>query len=181
MLLEIEDLAAVFNREIEEEEEPYLQYLIDSLTAFLEEELSLSFSVVTETWRYKADGWGIIELNGPVDDLEPITVAAVGSRSLYELWDGYYEFDGLDEISCLYPYQTVDITYTYGYLNAPQELKTVAAEMIKEQVYGPDSSELEARAVGDVSEKYRWTRSSWDESQKRILDGYRPSAHCWRL
>lgn len=175
-LLTIEDLEIALGRTLETEEEPQVQYLIDAVSAYIENYTSLSFSLNEDvTVRMRADYYGIIQLApGPIGSVA--TVANVGN-SLPTVW--YY--DGIDSIYNLYPNQVVDVTYTYGYTAVPNDIKFVATEMVKSVVDNFPEGSLRSKQIGDVQYAFaEATAKSFGGLGADILDSYAGGAYTIR-
>ncbi len=180
------DLAVKLRRSILPAEEPYFQYLIDQVTAYIEDETYTAFSLHTnETVRYRADGWGIVELIGPVVSVASIT-PLIQSRYTYR-YDGWAwvpsEWDGIDEISGLAPYEVVDVTYTYGYdlAEVPKDIKGVAISAVVHEINGNTPDELREKTVGDITYKWDVSEANFDALGANVLDSYRGVGRTWRL
>lgn len=182
----ISDLEVPLQRSIQPAEEPYYQYLIDQVTAYIESVTGVAFSKHTnETVRYRADGWGVVELVGPVVSVASIT-PLIQSNYTYR-YDGWYwapaEWDGLSEITSLAPYEVVDVTYTYGYdlADVPNDIKSVAIDTLIRKLNGRTPEELEEKAVGDITYRWRVSEADFDSFGLAVLNDYRGTARTWRL
>jgi len=180
-LITLEELGVALNRPIAAEEEPYYQYLIDSVTAYISSETGVAFSLHTaETVRYRADGRGIVEPIGPV-----VSVSAIDPiRDLWFPWDCTPTYDGLSEIYGLNPYDVVDVTYTYGYAlgEAPEDIKNVAIEAVVGVIESDDHlGDLSEKTVGDITYKYRFSDLNFSSFSLATLNAYRGVAKTWRL
>lgn len=176
-LFTLEELAVALGRDIETEEEPVFQFLIDSISDYIETYCGMAFSLhEDETVRYRADGHGIVELIGPVIEVHEIT-------TINGLAIDPPAYDDFDEIFYLEPRSVVDVRYDYGMEEVPGDIKGVAIEAVKGVITGPDSSELDTYSVGDVIEKYRKTFgiTTFDTLQTIILDSYRGIGISWRM
>lgn len=180
------DLEVALRRSIDPADQEYYQYLIDSATAYIEDITDTAFSVHTNsTVRYRADGWGIVELVGPVTSVASIT-PLIQSNYTYR-YDGWYwaasQWDGLGEIDGLAPYEVVDVTYTYGYALAdvPRDIKKVAVDAVVGVIDNKPVGTLSERTVGDISYKYEFTDSDFSSLAADVLNSYRGVAKTWRL
>lgn len=182
----IADLELRLNRTITPAEEPYYQYFIDQITAYIENITGVAFSRRTnETLRYRADGHGVVELIGPVVDVANIA-PLIQSNYTYR-YDGWYwapaAWDGLGDIDGLAPYEVVDVTYTYGYdtSEVPPDIKAVAMDVVVSELNGRTPDELREKTVGDIT--YKWAVSSTDFNSLgiEVLNSYRGIAKTWRL
>lgn len=183
-LLTLEDLAISLGRTIETEEEAGFQLLIDTMTVFIENYCGVAFIPhESETVRYRADGRGIVELLGPVTEIETISVVlpSTGYPSVSEPYGPYY--DNFSEIYYLPPYAVVDVTYTYGMDEVPEDIKSVATEAVKGVIEGDDNSTLDTYTVGDVTERFKqgWQLTNFNGMQQLVLDSYRGVATTWRV
>jgi hypothetical protein len=182
-LLTLEDLAVALGREIETAEEPSFQWLIESISVFIEDYTGMAFSLhEDETIRYRADGRGIVKLRGPVGEVA--TVTPVLSTDPYAYHDGYGPYyDGFDEIYYMPPFGIVDVTYTYGMEEVPQDIKHAAVEAIQGRIEGTDNGTLDTYTVGDVTERFKqpWGYESFGQMAQMVLDSYRGVGMSWRL
>lgn len=180
------DLATALQRPITPDQEAYYQSLIDQITAYIEGETGIAFSLHTnETVRYRADGRGVVELIGPV--VEVFNIAPLIQSNYTYRYDGWYwqpaHWDGLDDIDGLAPYEVVDVTYTYGYALAdvPKDIRGVAIDAVVGEINGRTPEDLTEKTVGDIT--YRWDVSDADFSSFGLstLNLYRGVARTWRL
>lgn len=182
----LSDLAVALRRSIAPEEEPYFQSLIDEVTAYLENETGLAFTLHTnETVRYRADGWGVVELVGPV--VEVFNIAPLIQSNYTYRYDGWYwvpgRWDGIDEIDGLAPYEVVDVTYTYGYdlSEVPEDIKAVAIKAVVGEINGRSPEDLEEKTVGDITYRWKASEADFDSFGLSVLNAYRGVARTWRL
>lgn len=179
-LFTLEDLEVALGRDITEEETPYYQYLIDAISLYIENVTGTAFSLKSnETVRYRADGRGIIELTGPV--VEIFSVNTVAPDLYYSGYTYGWMFDGISELYYLEPYEVVDVTYTYGYVTVPSDIKAIAIEATKNVIAGFDETDLDTKTVGDITYKYRFGSGDFNSLQQSTLDSYRGVAESWRL
>ena len=180
----LEDLEVALNRPILPAEEGYYQYLVDAVTAYIESETGVAFSIHTnEVVRYRADGRGIIELFGPVvevSEIAPVETDPYGSG-----WYYLPVFDGLAEVYGLCPYGVVDITYTYGYgpTEVPADIKHAAIEAVVGRIEADNQTgDLEEKTVGDITYRFRpFGELDFSTFGSSALDAYRGVARSWRL
>lgn len=166
-LLTIEDLEIALGRSLESDEEPNAQYLIDAVSAYIEDVTDTAFSEHTAvTERFLADYYGIIELSPyPVNDV--ISVTAVNYVSPMWYWDGG------QCIYNLYPNQVVDITYDYGKSSVPTSIKSVASEMVKSVIDNLPEGALKSKQVGDVQHTFAEAAgANFNDLGKEVLEGY---------
>ncbi|MGW6541227.1 hypothetical protein ACWGDD_36090 [Streptomyces sp. NPDC055011] len=182
----IADLEIPLRRSILPAEEPYYQYLIDQVTAYIETVTGVAFTLHTnETVRYRADGHGIVELVGPV--VEVANIAPLIQSNYTYRYDGWYwmpaVWDGLSDIEGLAPYEVVDVTYTYGYDldEVPQDIKGVAMDAVLGKVNGRTPGDLEEKTVGDITYKWRVSEADFDAFGLEVLRSYQGVARTWRL
>lgn len=181
----IADLQVALRRSIDPADQDYYQFLISQVQAFIEGETGLAFTLRSNTTvRYRADGWGVIKLVGPVHDVLSITPRVQGNYPYrYDGWDWQgSDWDGLDEITGLAPYEVVDVTYTFGYdtPDVPTDIKNAAINAVK-NVVSPGPGELDTRTVGDITYKYHFSENDFDDMGVRVLNLYRGVARTWRL
>jgi hypothetical protein len=183
-LFTLEELAVALGREITDDEEPYYQYLIDSVSVYIESYTGVAFSRhEDETVRYRADGHGIIKLIGPVESVSSMT--AVHGTDPFKTYDYYFGpyWDGFDEVYYLPAYAVVDITYTYGLGEVPEDIKKAAIEAVAGRISGSDGAQLDTYIVGDVTEKFKqpWGYENFSQMAQLVLDSYRGVGLSWRL
>lgn len=185
-MLTIADLEVALQRTIEPADEPYYQFLIDQVTAYIENVTGVAFTRRTnETVRYRADGHGVVELVGPVISVTSIT-PLIQSNYTYR-YDGWYwvpaAWDGLSDVTGLAPYEVVDVTYTYGYETAdvPADIKGVAISTVTGHVNGRTPEALEQKSVGDITYRWRVSESDFDALGLDVLRSYQGVARTWRL
>lgn len=63
-------------------------------------------------------------------------------------------FDGLSQIAGLQPLQVVDVTYTHGYQDVPDDVKYMATEVVVGVLGLGATGPIRSFTVGDVSEVY---------------------------
>lgn len=149
-LVTIPELEAALGRPPEDaEEEAVWQFYITTLSDFINNYVSVSFSRVTETVRRKASHSGIIELTTPVIEVTSVLDYRLQTEDLS------VDFDGICELFYLLPDQVVDVTYTYGYEEVPQDIKNLVLAAVLAQVDETSPIALRAFRVGDVLEEYR--------------------------
>lgn len=179
------DLEVALQRSISPEQQDYYQSLIDQVTSYIESETGVAFSLHTnETLRYRADGWGIVELVGPVVSVASIT-PLIQSNYSYR-YDGWYwsaQWNGLGDIDGLAPFEVVDVTYTYGYdvADVPKDIKGVAIDAVAGVIKGRAPTDLQERTVGDITYKYRFSATDFDALGLGVLNLYKGVARTWRL
>lgn len=183
-LLTLEDLAIALGREITTDEEPQYQFLIDSISAYIESYTGIAFSLhEDETLRYRADGHGIIKLIGPVVSVGSTSVIApTDPYSVYDPAPGPY-YDNFDEIYYLAPHAVVDVTYTYGLEETPEDIRLAATEALTGRIEGTGNANLDTYAVGDVTERFKqpWGMESFSQLSQMVLDSYRGVGMSWRM
>lgn len=175
-LLTITELSVALGREIDTEEEPQAQYLIDATSSYIESVTELSFSLVEDaTERFMANYYGELVITpGPVQDVSELTAVNYSTPVWY--------WDGMDTVYYLYPNQVVDITYSYGYTTIPADIKAVATEMVKAVIDSSSGGSLKSKQIGDV--QYAFQEMAVNNFQglgSDTLDLYMPLARTERL
>lgn len=175
-LLTLDDLAGVMgraSRPFEGDEIPQAQYVIDQVTAFVLNECEgLAFEVtdVVEE-RMQADYIGLIEIRKyPVLDITEV-------KNWRDRADTWWDWDDFDTIIELDPFQTVAVTYSYGFSTTPVELNLVAKGLAYRGMSNPLG--VRQQTVGAISETYSVPGLTGQEDA--ILDGYRRHASSLRL
>lgn len=178
-LITVEDLEAFMGREFTEPEEAQAEAIITVVTAVIESETGVSFTLVEdEEIRAQADGYGMIELNA-----KPISsVAVYDLDSDDELAEPVW--DGLSTIYGLQPNQVVDIVYSHGYAQVPGDIKAVAYGMSSRIIYNP--SGLRQETVGSISVTYPGVGGeagtvNMSKLERNVLDKYSAQAKSMRL
>lgn len=150
-LITVEDIEAALGREVaDEEEEAQWQFLINSLSDFVNNYVDVSFvAIEDETRRFKADGLGQIKLPRPVTNVTSVSNFRTGNIDYYGDWDG------LDLIYNLLPEQVVDVVFSYGYTEVPDDIKNLMLTGVLAQLEEISVVALRSFKVGDVEEQYR--------------------------
>lgn len=128
------------------ESQAQAQYYINTISAFINKYVDVSFEFhENATIRYKADWYGTITLVGPVDSVSG--VVRPNSDSVI-----CFLYDDIDLIYNLCPNTAYDVTYSYGYAEVPEDVKSVVIEGVRASINNPNNA-LSYR-VGDVTETY---------------------------
>lgn len=169
-LITTNDLENYMNKDFSAGETNQAQAIIDSIEAFLLSETGISFSLVEdEEILIQADGHGIIELNAqPIHNVS--SVKDVNGEEISE-----WEFDGLTTIYNLFPNEVVQVTYSYGYSTAPNDLKAVAKGAASRVMYNPAG--LRQETVGAISVTYPGIGGeagsiNFSNVEKKVIDKY---------
>ena len=175
-LLTTTELAAAMgraSRPFSADEEGQAQFIIDEVTAFIVSECDgISFEVVNAVdEKMQADYFGIIEVRKfPVLDITSVKDARTGD----EAW---WDWDDFDTIFDLDSFQTVKVTYDYGYASPPEDLVLVAKALASRGMSNPLG--IRQQTVGAISETY--ASGGLNDFETKILDRYRPYASSLRL
>jgi len=150
-LITIADIENALGRGVEdEEEESGWQFIIDSLSAFINNFVDVSFEPYEDvTVRYKSDYYGQVKLIQPVTGISSIK----NFRTQEE--DFYIDWDGIDTIFYGCPEQVVDVTYSFGYSEVPADVKLLMVAGVLGQINEQSPVNLRSFQVGDVVEQYR--------------------------
>lgn len=150
-LITVADIENALGRGVEDdEEEAYWQFIIDSLSAFINNYVDVSFEPFTDaTVRLQADQYGMIKLKGPVTGITSVK----NFRS--QLEDFYVDWDGIDTIFYAEPNAVLDVTYSYGYSEVPLDVKMLMISGVLAQIEEKSPVNLRSLQVGDVAEEYR--------------------------
>lgn len=176
-LLTTADLEAVMgraSRPFSADEEGQAQFIIDEVTAFITSECSgIAFEVTTVTDRkMQSDYCGIIEVKHfPVTDITSVK----DPRSGLEIW---WDWDDFDTVFDLNAFQTVLVSYEYGYAVAPDDLVIVAKALAFREMSNPTG--VRQQTVGAISETYA-SGGVLSDMQDKILANYRPFGSSLRL
>lgn len=178
-LITVEELEAFMGRTFTDDEEAQAEALIESVSAVVESETGVSFSVTQdEEIRTQADGYGIIEFSA-----RPIS-----SVSVYDI-DGtdpltYATWDGLGAVYGLMPNQVVDVVYTHGYQIVPGDIKAVCYGICSRILYNPAG--LRQETVGAISVTYPGIGGeagtiNFSRLEQKVLDKYKRTAQSMRM
>lgn len=150
-LITIDDIEGALGRPAEDaEEEAQWQYYIDTISFLINDYVDVSFEVVEdEVRRFKANYEGEIELPGPVIDVTAVNNFRDGSADVYVDWDG------MTTLFYLESEQVVDVTWSYGYTDVPDDIKSLVLTMTLNEINELSPTDLRSFKVGDVMEEYR--------------------------
>jgi hypothetical protein len=178
-LITVEELEAFMGRTFTDDEEAQASALIDSVSAVIESETGVSFSVTQDDEvRMQADGYGIIEFSAkPISSVTVYDVNGTDPLS-YATWDG------LSAVYGLQPNQVVDIVYSHGYQLVPGDIKAVCYGVCSRIMYNP--SGLRQETVGAISVTYPGIGGeagtiNFSRLEQKVLDKYRRSAQSMRM
>lgn len=177
-LFTIADFEDATGVEVLPEEEPKIQFMIDAISQYIVDYTGTNFYVVEDyTERCTADYYGIVTLPPPVDEVTSVK----GARSQEEL--SYWDWDDNRTVYNLYPHETVDITYSGGYAEVPDNIFSLGIDILKQAVLPPTDNSMTQFTVGDVSEKYFKGKISSliDELGWITLRSYTDTEGTWRL
>lgn len=163
-------------RSLSETETQRASYYINAISAFIASYCDLiSFEeVVNDQVRLQADYYGIIELGGgPISEVT--SVASVDGSEV-----GGWTFDGTRMIVGLAPFQTVDITYTHGAEEVPEDLQGVATDAVLEALSLNSPGPLKTRTVGDVTYAFHEGANIGVSLADSVMSRYRTSEWTWR-
>jgi len=149
------------------------QFTIDRIEAFIMAECpGIAFEVQTAVdEKMQADYFGIIEIRKfPVNDITSVKDAREGT----ETW---WDWDDFDTIFDLQSFQTVKVSYSYGYATAPDDLVLVAKSLASLGLLTPQG--IRQQTVGAISETY--SSNDLSPTDDKILAKYRPYASSLRL
>lgn len=178
-LITVEELEAFMGRTFTDDEEAQAEAMIEAVSAIIESETGVSFSVTQdEEVRMQADGYGIIEFNAkPVSSVAVYDVNGTDELS-YATWDG------LGAVYGLQPNQVVDIVYTHGYQLVPGDIKAVCYGVCSRIMYNP--SGLRQETVGAISVTYPGIGGeagtiNFSRLEQKVLDKYRRTNQSMRM
>ena len=180
-LLDLEDIIVVVGRgPSSASEAAQWQFHIEAVSSFINNYVSVSFEVKTsETVRYQADYYGLIDLGGG-----PVSSVSSVKNAQTQLETSWY-WDRLSTISRLEPNEVVDVTYTHGYSAVPDDIKYMATQAVSDVLGLGATGTLTSFTVGDVTEVY--SKPIGDNSvtvvslSKDVLDRYSDTYGSWRL
>jgi hypothetical protein len=178
-LITVEELEAFMGRTFTDEEEVQAEALIDAVSAVVESETGVSFSITQDQEiRIQADGYGIIELSArPISSLAVYDVNSTDELT-YATWDG------LSAVYGLQPNQVVDIVYTHGYQIVPGDIKAVCYGVCSRIMYNP--SGLRQETVGAISVTYPGIGGeagtiNFSKLEQKVLSKYKAIAKSMRM
>lgn len=175
-LLTLDDLAEVMgraSRPFAGDEIGPAQFIIDRVEAFIESQCyGIAFEPTDTTEKMQADYYGVIEINRfPLN-----SVADVSDKKQPDTYT-YWEFDEEDTIYGLYPFQTVLVTYNYGFEEAPTNLVIVAKSLALRGMSNPLN--VRQQTVGAISETY--STPGLTQEDMAILALYQKSNYSLRI
>lgn len=152
-LTTIDDIEAATGDPIPLSEEPKWQAYIDSVSSFVNGYVDDIFEEITDdVVRYQADYYGLIDLGGgPISDVSLISNWRTDAEVSYAYWNG------IDQIYGLQPLQVVDVTYTHGWVEIPDDIKFMVRDIVLGVLELGTSGPIRSFTVGDVSEVYDTT------------------------
>ncbi len=176
LLITVDDLEVALGETIDPSDEAQAEYFIRLISTYIETYTGKNFSIQSDTVRLRSDYYGIIELpGGPVVEVEAVK-PFVGGSSVDYRWDGNVTIFNLT------PNTVLDVTYTYGYEEVPEDIQMVCTEAVKKLWLSPDGQEEGPkirRKVGDVEEMYQvgfnigMAGGLFNDLEVLILDDYR--------
>lgn len=179
MLITVEELEAFMGRTFTDAEEAQAEALIESVSAVVESETGVSFSVTQdEEIRIQADGYGIIEFSArPISSVSVYDVDGTDPLT-YPVWDG------LGAVYGLMPNQVVDVVYTHGYQIVPGDIKAVCYGVCSRVIYNPAG--LRQETVGAISVTYPGIGGeagtiNFSRLEQKVLDKYKRMARSMRM
>jgi hypothetical protein len=169
-LLDIDQIQADLGRNsapFTSDEQDQAQFTIDLITGYIESECyGISFTVLTDVVkRLQADYYGIIEV--PFYPIASISSVKAVKSGLETVWD----WDYFGTVFDLEPWETVDVTLTYGFDEPPADLVLVARSLAKRRMDNPLN--IRQQTVGAISETYGSLSDSLNDFESSILDRYR--------
>lgn len=147
------DIEQAYGIEIPDEDLPRYEFMIDLVSAYIEEATGQRLSgSTTETFVVKADSYGIIEFPS-LDAVVSVEELDRGSQSYSP---ASYCFDGVESIYDLCPRQTYRVKVTYGDCVPPTAIIGVATQLVGAATGADTSSQagIVKYRVGDVEETY---------------------------
>lgn len=188
-LLTIADLETAANQTIAAEDEPYYQWYIDAVSAYILEQYPyLNYGEDVEVVADSGSA-GLIQIPNLV------SITSVERFSRYD--DTYttlnraeYSFDGIDTIYDLRRFTTYRLTVSYGSSVVPDAVAAIATQLVLAgSGLDPDAiGGLTEISVGNVREKYGVTTNGLGEPvvsmsslQSGVLKNYRPQNVTWRV
>jgi hypothetical protein len=162
-----------------------LKYYINSLSAAIETYTGVSFTLHTdEELKMVSDYYGEIKLGmKPIQSVSSLfTLNEPVTSSICNTWG----FDEFDTIFNLRPHTAYIVKLTYGYEEAPADIKGYVVESVRQKASNPTGAT--SFKVGDVEE--RWgsggssggaASSSYQRMQDAVLESYKDTEETWKL
>lgn len=171
-LIQLSDLVTAMGRDpYNEEEEAYWNRIITTVSYYINSKVRVGFFSTTVTATYQADAYGQIYLREPVTNIASITNYRTGNSDLY------VDFDGVCKLFYLEPHQVVNVVYTYGYSEPPQDIQDLCISLCVQQITEEMPSNLKSYKVGDVQQGYgnnaTTSQMMFDDMVNGVLDNYR--------
>lgn len=177
-LFTIADFEDATGVEVLPEDEPKMQFMINAISQYIIDYTGNNFFVIEDyTERCQADYYGIVLLPPPVDEVSSVKSA----RSNEEI--SYWDWDDNRTVFNLQPHETVLVTYSGGFTEVPEDIFSLAIDVLKQAVLPPTDNSMTQFTVGDVSEKYFKGKISSliDDLGFRTLNNYTDTEGTWRL
>lgn len=179
-LIEVSDLENYKETTFTEGQATQAQIILDYINQYIEDESGVIFEDAEgAVLRIKADCDGEIEFTDiPVSNVSLIHDFRTDTDVPANCW----EFDGIETICGLYPYQVVDVTVDYT-ANASAAVYGIALGMASrcmDQVITNQRSDLIIKQVGDVLYQFA-PALALQPHEKDVLDRYSRTERTWKL
>lgn len=160
------------------------QRYINKVSRYVNQSCETSFDAsVTTTMNVQADYMGEVDLRrSPITALTKVTTLTDTTTDLLTTtaWR-CIRYDGVSELSGLWPHEIVQVTLTYGYATAPLEVQDAVTDIVVEALGGANADTVAALTVGDRTEEYKGMSALIETMGAEVLDGYRRTEYTMRL
>jgi len=185
-IITVDQLEEYLGREFTPTEAAQAQVYINVVSAAVQTYTGTTFELQEDVvLRMQADYYGQITLYmKPIQDVSAVVLASNATYpdpSSLVLTDPSYGWDGYDTIFNLSAHVVYDVTLTYGYATAPEDIQGYLLWATSEIVNNPTS--LSSFRVGDVTETYggKTGVTTIASLMNAVLESYKDTAETWRL
>ncbi len=176
-LITMDDVEAVVGEPATAADAAKRAYYIKSISSFVNGYVDASFAVVADdVKRLQSDYYGIITLPGyPTSEVTSVVSFDTG------LATSYYH-DGMGSLSGLDPLQTVDVTYTHGFAEVPEDVTELVLSAVLGALGVANGGTLKQLDVGGVSEVFGDVTGALVVTlAQSVLDRYKVTSWTMRL
>lgn len=183
-LTTLASLEEALGRPITPEEETQAGYIIKLISQYVVSYTGVSFEVKEDfVLRVKSDYYGRVQLPGGM--VHSVDSVQYVQNPSWTLTARDFTWDGMTEIFNLYPNAVVDVVYTFGFDEIPDEIALVATEAARRLFDSPAGAgeivgQLSRYKVGDIEEAFKGSQGLqelagglFNDMDKLILDDYR--------
>jgi hypothetical protein len=176
-LITVGDVEIAIGRDLTAAETARVEQLISQVSSYIETRTGLAFEPFTDrTVRFQSDYTGTVDLSpGPATSVTSVT-AVVTTGYFLPATGLSFGYDGFNTVYNLYPCQAVDIVYSGGLEEIPEDLAGVCLDgVLRKFLAGPagaTSGAISKKMVGGVAYEYAIDSRSFSDDSLAILDLY---------